>query len=98
MKSLRFDGKVEKVGDVGGWHTILLPENIVKNLREQAGKKGNVPVLVTIGQTSYPTTIMSMGEQRWFFAVKAAVRKAENIATGDVVPVNIVPDESRLKK
>ena len=93
---MKFSAKVEKVMGEGGWHVVLLPSEITGKLHDESGKNGNVPVIVTIGKSTYPTTIMSMGDQRWFFAVKAAVRKAEGIANGDTVSVAIVPDVGRL--
>lgn len=93
---MQFSGKVEKVMGEGGWHVVVLPPEITQRLRDEAGKNGNVPVMVTIGKTTYPTTIMSMGQQRWFFAVKADVRKAENITDGDTVTISIEPDLKRM--
>lgn len=93
---MQFSGKVEKVMGEGGWHVVVLPPEITQRLRDKAGKNGNVPVMVTIGKTTYPTTIMSMGQQRWFFAVKADVRKAENITDGDTVTISIEPDLKRM--
>lgn len=93
---LSFNAKVEKVVGEGGWHIVLLPPEILSQLRDEAGKNGNVPVMVTIGETTYSTTIMSMGQQRWFFAVNATVRKVEDISDGDEVLVSILPDFKKL--
>lgn len=81
----------------GGWHYVRVPDDVHATLRQDSGKNGNVPVHVTIGKSTWPSTTMSMGEQRWFVAVKAAVRKAEGIAEGDTVSVSISPDFDRLK-
>lgn len=98
MNKLHFTATVEKAQGEGGWHIVRLTPDIVSSLRDTAGKNGNVPVLATIGKATWPTTIMSMGQQRWFFAVNAAVRKSENIAEGDEVSVTMVPDFEKLKK
>ena len=74
------------------------PDDVVKKLREQAGKKGNVPVLLTVGKSTWSSTIMSMGNQQWFVAVKADVRKNEAIGEGDMVSVQIITDFDRLKQ
>lgn len=42
------------------------------------------------------TTIMSMGNQKWFVAIKADIREKENINKGDEVDINISLDEARL--
>ncbi len=93
-----FSAKLEKVPGEGGWHIILLPGDVLQALRASSGKNGNVPILATIGKTTWPTTIMSMGDQRWFLAVSAAVRKSEKLSEGQSVSVVVAPDKSRLKK
>lgn len=96
--ALTFSAKLEKVPTEGGWHIVQIPSDILGKLRDEAGKNGNVPVYVEVGRTTWPSTTMSMGEQRWFVAVKADVRQAENIVEGDIVSVKITPDFERLKK
>lgn len=95
---LVFTAKVEKAPSASGWHFVRLPEDVLTGLRESSGRNGNVPVIVTIGKTTYPTTTMSMGSQQWFFAIKAEIRKVEAIAEGDTVKVRITPDSKRLNK
>lgn len=97
-KEIAFTATLEKAQSEGGWHYVRLTPEVCEQLREMSGKNGNVPVIMTIGKTSWPSTTMSMGEQQWFVAVKAEVRKAESIAEGDNVTVKIAPDTDRLKK
>lgn len=96
MKPIEFTAKVEKIHHTGGWHYVLIPNEIRAELRAMSGKNGNVPVVVTIGTSTWQSTTMSMGQQRWFIAVKADVRKSENITEGDTVSISIVPDFDRL--
>jgi hypothetical protein len=96
--AITFSATIEKVPGEGGWHIIRLPDDMLLKLRAAAGKNGNVPILATLGKTTWPTTIMSMGEQRWFFAVSAPVRKAEGLSEGDNVTVLMTPDMVKLKK
>ncbi len=93
---MNFKAEIEKVDTKGGWHYVLIPLGIHKKLQGQAKKNGNVPVLITIEKTSWPTTTMSMGKGRWFVAIKADVRKAETLIAGDNVEIAISPDLSRL--
>lgn len=95
---ISFTATVEKVPTEGGWHIIRLSKDVLQALRAAADKNGNVPIMATIGKTTWPTTIMSSGQQQWFFAVNAKVRKAENVTKSDNVSVIIKPDETRLKK
>lgn len=96
-QQILFTAQVEKSEGKGGWHYVLLPEPVRDQLKSQSGKNGNVPVLVTIGQTTYSSTTMSMGQQRWFVAINASVRKAESISNNDVAHIAITPDWTRLK-
>ena len=96
MQSIRFETRVEKTAGKGGWHYVRIPDDVRGTLREESGKNGNVPVIATVGKTSWPSTTMSMGQQRWFVAVKAEVRKREAIAEGDAVSVRIEPDFERI--
>lgn len=89
---ITFTAKIEKDGDAGAWHYVLLPTDALKQLRDVTGKRGSVKVHVTIGKTTYATTMMSRGNQQWFLAVKAAVRNAENLAEGDTVTIIIKPE------
>ena len=76
---------------------MRLSPDVQADLQKLSGKNGNVPVVVTIGKTSWPSTTMSMGNQQWFVGVKAVVRQAEELAEGDAVSVSMVPDQSRLQ-
>ena len=91
-----FTAIVEKPMGDGGWHIVIIPPEINQKLRDEISKKGNIPVLVTIGKTTYPATTMSMGQQRWFVPVAAQIRTAEHIVEGSQVSIIIEPDVSRL--
>lgn len=96
MDTFSFPATIEKMPDVGGWHFIRLPASTLADLRASSNKNGTIPILVTIGDSTWPTTIMSMGEQRWFFAVGADIRKDESLGEGDKVPVQVRVDRDRL--
>jgi len=97
MSPMVFTATVEKTSGKGGWHFVRIPDGVHADLRDISGKSGNVPVLVTIGKSTWQSTTMSMGEQRWFVAVKADIRKTENISEGDAVSIHIAPDFERIK-
>jgi hypothetical protein len=92
-----FTATVEKTPGKSGWHYVRISDDIRADLREISGKSGNVPVVVTIGKSTWPSTTMSMGEQRWFVAVKADIRKTEGVSEGDTISVRIAPDIERIK-
>ncbi len=93
---MKFEAKVEKMGDEGGWHIARIPSDTVRALRDESQKKGNIPVICLTGKSTWTSTIMSLGEQQWFVAIKTDIRKAENIQEGDTVVIDIRPDPKRL--
>lgn len=93
---IEFKAKLEKIPEKGGWHFVRISDDACKELREIAGKNGNVPVVAKIGKTQWPSTLMSMGNQQWFIAVKLEVRKAESIKEGDELVMKLAPDIDRL--
>jgi hypothetical protein len=96
MNPIAFTATIEKTPGKGGWYYVRMPDAILGDLRRMSGKNGNVPVYVTIGKSTWPSTTMSMGEQRWFVAIKADVRKAEGISEGNMVAVRIAADFKRI--
>jgi len=95
--AITFSAKIEKVSSEGEWHIIRVPDDVHVKLQSTSSKNGNVPVTVNIGSTTWPSTTMSMGQQRWFIGVKAKVRHAENITEGGTISVTMTPDPTRLK-
>lgn len=48
---------------------------------------GSLKVAVTIGGSTFKTSVFPSKETGWMLPVKASVRKAEGLAEGDVVEV-----------
>lgn len=80
--------------DGGAWHFITLPSNVADEINffyaDQKRGWGSLPVEVTIGESTWSTSIFPQKETKSFFLpVKALVRKNENIADGDEVECKI---------
>jgi hypothetical protein len=81
----------------GAWHFVTLPADAAREIRFFSPQaKGFTPIKVkaTIGETTWKTSVFPDSKSESFLlAVKADVRKRENIAAGDIVnvQVNIVP-------
>lgn len=52
---------------------------------------GSVKVRVTIGDTSWLTSAFPLKASGWSIPIKAAVRRAEDLAEGEPVPLTIEP-------
>ena len=86
----RLRGKVWLHGQ-GSWHLVTLPKGPAKEIRMLLGGAtgrgwGSVRVSATIGSTTWQTSIFPDKKAGSFLLpVKAEVRKAEGIETGDMV-------------
>jgi len=90
MLSLRVRSKLWLYPGLGGWHFITLPQKQAKTIKALAGARrhgwGAVPVTVTIGRTTWKTSIFPEKKSAsYVLPVKAGVRKKEKLDEGDVV-------------
>ena len=93
-KRFEFRGEVWLYPGMAGWHFISLP---VERSAEIKGRGilmrrgfGAVKVAITIGKTSWRTSIFPDKKSgQYVLPVKAEVRKKEEIAAGDAVSVAV---------
>ncbi len=82
------------------WHFLTLDGVVAEAIhalalmrRLEGGRKrgwGSIKVRATVGDTSWETSIFPAKEMGgWLLPVKAAVRKAEGLAAGDLVTVSV---------
>jgi hypothetical protein len=84
-------------GGKAAWHFITMPKDkseeikfFDENMHEKRRGWGAVRVQVTIGKTSWETSIFPHSKiSAYILPVKASVRKAEKIAAGDEVTVSL---------
>ncbi len=77
-------------GESANWHFISVPkresEEIKKNFAKNQRGWGSLPVMVTIGKTSWKTSIFPDKKSGTFLLpLKADVRKKEGIYKGDKI-------------
>jgi len=83
------------------WHFLTINGQAADDIhatalmrRLEGGPKrgwGSIKVVATIGGTSWDTSILPQKDERgWLLPIKASVRKAEGLVTGDVVTVTVV--------
>lgn len=75
------------------WTFVTLPEDVSDQIRELAvpGRGfGSVKVRVGVGGSSWPTSVFpDKSSGCYVLPIKAAVRKKEGVAPGDVVEVTV---------
>jgi hypothetical protein len=90
----RFKAKLWVYQGKGAWHFVTLPKEAADEIRfHNPLARGFMPIAceATIGKTSWKTSVFPDSKSgSYLLAVKADVRKAEKIKSGDAVPVTIV--------
>lgn len=81
--------------DFASWHFVTLTKKYGQEIRETLGKSrrgfGSIPVEVTIGATTWKTSIFpDKHSDSYILPLKAAVRKKEDIDAGAQVTFSII--------
>ena len=79
---------------MSGWHFVSVPQKESKKIRKEFGQHakgwGSLPVLVTIGKTSWQTSIFPDKKSgTYLLPLKAQVRKKEEIFAEDKIRFSI---------
>jgi hypothetical protein len=85
-----FSAKVWLYPGDAAWHFVTVPQDISDEIDARFGDRkrgwGSLRVEVVIGKTTWKTSIFpDKREASYILPIKAAVRKAEHIAKGDLV-------------
>jgi len=89
-----FKSEVWLYPGMAGWHLIGVPKKesveIKENFKQVARGWGSLPVMVTIGQTTWKTSIFPDNKtSTYLLPLKMQVRKKEGIFNKDKVKVKI---------
>lgn len=79
---------------MAGWYFLSVPKKDSEDIKKRFGKKqrgwGSLPVVVTLGKTSWKTSIFPDKKSgSYLLPLKADVRKKEGIFSGDKVSFSI---------
>lgn len=93
MRSFAIEGKVNVFPGGAPWHWVGVPEDIADEIFKAvpAGPWRFAPVTAKVGKTEWRTSLLPLGQGKYFIALKAQVRKAEGIFAGDTVVLQIRP-------
>ncbi len=82
----------------GSWHFVTVPLEVSEEIGDLAGPPsgfGSVRVSVTLGETSWQTSLFPDSASGCFvLPVKKAVRSAESVEAGDPVAVQVALAEA----
>jgi hypothetical protein len=94
MAMYRFESQLWLYDGDAAWHFLTIPGAVADDIRARtAGDRrgfGSIRVVVEVGETSWSTSIFPDKTSGSFvLPVKRAVREAEGLEVGDLVPVAI---------
>jgi hypothetical protein len=85
--SYKFTAKVELFEREKGWYYVSAPTEISKPL-EYLADRGLIAVTAKIGSSSWPTSLLPMGDGTHFIALPAKVRSKEKLSLGADIEVS----------
>ncbi len=98
MAGHRFDAELweHSPDGPGSWHFVTVPREVVEELAPEAGPPrgfGSIRVEVTVGATTWRTSLFPDADGTMVLPVKKAVRSAEDLHAGDLcaVTLQVVP-------
>lgn len=89
-----FIAKVEHFERKMGWHYVVVPVAVSKPL-EYLAERGLIAVIAKVGNSSWPTSLLPMGDGTHFIALPAKVRTKEKLSVGTEVEISF---ETRERK
>lgn len=90
----KFSAELWEYSGKGTWHFVTVPEEISADIKAftKHVTKGfkSVRVSVSVGESHWQTSLFPSKEKgAYVLPIKAAVRKTENLAEGDIASVKI---------
>jgi len=93
VESWRFDAELWASESVGSWVFLTLPPEVSDDVRLLSGPPtgfGSVRVEVTLGASTWRTSVFPDKARGYVLPVKSAVRRREGLELGDRVRVALV--------
>lgn len=76
------------------WYMITVPINVSSKIKDRFGHLhrgwGSIPVIVSIGETAWKTSIFWEKKGTYLLPIKKSVRVKEKITNGDVLEISIL--------
>ena len=79
-----------------GWHYVSVPTELSKPL-EYLSDRGLIAVDAMVGKSSWPTSLLPMGDGTHFIALPAKVRKKEKLSLGEEIKISFETRERKAK-
>jgi hypothetical protein len=86
LKEYSATDKVELFPQKGGWYYIKIPLNITKPFQNKADR-GLIAIKARVGDYTWDTSLLPLGDGTHFIPLNAKVRKKESIDIGDRITI-----------
>ena len=87
MESLSFTATLERDKD-GTWWYAHVPKEIRQALKHLENR-GTIPVDATVGQTTWPASLLPWADGSAQIVIKKAIREKEHLSLGDTIAVSV---------
>ncbi|SEN30878.1 DUF1905 domain-containing protein [Cryobacterium luteum] len=92
MVTFEFQATLWEATSTSSWVFLSLPTDVTDEIRERSTRPrrgfGSIPVAVSIGDTSWTTSIFPDGKRNsYVLPVKKAVRTQQELAVGDTAAI-----------
>lgn len=87
MTMKTFVSQVQIFSGKNAWTYVLIPDDLIQ-VNVSTTSWGFIPANITINNTTWKSSLMPLGNGSYFIALKASVRKSENIVVGDTIKVS----------
>ena len=90
-----FRATIERFDMPGGWYYVPVPLELSKPLEYLANNYGFIAINATVGNSSWPTSLLPKGDKTHFIALPAKVREREKLVLGAEIEISF---ETRERK
>lgn len=81
---------LQKFDKEKGWYFMPIPTKISAQYADLADR-GLIPITASVGDISWPTSLLPMGDGSHFIAIPQKVRLRYDIKLGNIVKASFVP-------
>lgn len=89
----KIEAKIFKWQGKGAWYFVRIEKETAEKIKESFGMYsrgwGSLPVNVTIGNSTWKTSIFPDKKDTYLLPIKSQIRKAENTQEGDILNITL---------
>ncbi|MDB9944388.1 DUF1905 domain-containing protein [bacterium] len=84
-----FTGTIKQFPGKSGWFFVDVPNELVPQNPHKT-QWGLIPADFKVGDTRWTSSLLPKGKGKYFIALKASVRKREDLSFGDTITIHFL--------